>query len=107
MQAAHADEPLYVTKLQEVTSRIRHSKLSISLNILCILWLIGLSILAFFGGKYILYMLAITSKFEVTEASPIDTESQASPIPFAYKVFIGYMVASLTLYIIEIGRAHV
>lgn len=99
MQAAKANEPLYVTKLQEVTSRIVHSKLSLYLNVLCILWLIGLSVLAFFGGRYILYVLTLTSKFAVTEASPIGPEPQTTNIPYAYQVFICYMVTALTLYI--------
>ena len=98
IQAARAQEPLYVTKLQEVTSRTRHSKLSYCLNIVCILWLIGLSVLAFFGGRYILYLSAITSRFAVTEAAPVKTNSTA--IPYAYQVFLCYILAALTLYII-------
>ena len=100
MAAAKAQEPVYVTKMQEVTTKTRHSRLSYALNILSLIWLSILTVAAYFGGRYLLYLMAITSKFEAIEAATLSNPSQNFTIPTIYRTFFWYLVTLVTMYII-------
>ena len=100
MKLAQENKPLYVTKVQEISTQAKHSMKAFYIASLALVWTAILTVAFAFAGKYMCYILVTLKQVHQAATSPITSNPTTLPLPPLFRIIMWYMAMLMTVYII-------